>query len=131
MMGFEKKIVELPSDEEIAIRLGKPKASNTVRMKYIGHFRGLEKVVELPIPLISKSQKLDETLSFKRASDKQGPGFCDVPIEWAGALMDVGGNWQLVDALVSPERMAEIRSAQAVCTARMDKFALENELVEA
>ena len=102
----------------------------TVRMKYVGHLAGSQKVVELPIPLISKSQKLDDMLVFKRQGDRQGPAFCDVPMEWVGALMDVGGNWQLVEK-PSPELLSTIKAAQAACTARMEKFALENDLVDA
>mgnify|MGYP001561891697 CR=1 FL=1 len=104
--------------------------AGTVRMKYVGHFMGTQKVVELPIPLISGSQKLDDTLVFKRQGERQGPGFCDVPMEWVGALLDVGGNWRLVDE-ASQELLAKIRAAQAVCKERMDKFALENDLVDA
>ncbi len=114
-MGFEKKTEE-------------PKA--TVKMKFVGHFHGLAKVVELPIPLVAKSQKLEETLSFKRTSERQGPGFCDVPMEWVGALMDVGGNWQCVEK-PTPELLSTIKAAQVACKERMDKFALENELVDA
>jgi len=113
-MAFEKKVSE----------------TATVKMKYVGHFRGTEKIVQLPIPLIAKSQQLDEVLSFKRDSERQGPGLCDVPIEWAGALMDVGGNWKLVDE-PTPELLSKIKVAQAACKTKMDKFALENELVDA
>lgn len=115
MMPFEKKVDE-------------PKT--TVRMKYVGHFTGSQKIVHLPIPLIAKSQQLDETLVFKRQGERHGPGFCDVPMEWAGALIDVGGNWKLVDE-PTPELLSKIQAAQAACNARMAKFALENELVEA
>ncbi len=119
------------TDAEIAVELAKPKApANTVRMKYVGHFNGTQKVVELPIPLISKSQKLDDTLVFKRQGERQGPGFCDVPLEWVGSLMDVGGNWKLVDE-ATPELLSKIKAAQVACKERMDKFALENDLVEA
>ena len=114
-MPFEKKVAT---------------ETSTVRMKYVGHFRGTEKIVQLPIPLIAKSQQIDEVLSFKRDSERQGPGFCDVPVEWAGALMDVGGNWKLVDE-ATPELMAKIKLAQAACKSKMEKFALENELVDA
>lgn len=128
-MGFEKK--STANDEEIAAELAKAKApAHTVKMKYVGHFIGVEKVVQLPIPLIAKSQQLEERLAFKRTSERQGPGFCDVPMEWAGALMDVGGNWKVVEEL-TPELTAKIKAAQVVCAARMDKFALENELVDA
>lgn len=101
---------------------------NTIKMKFVGHFRGKQKVVALPIPFISKSQQLDEELVFERSSDRTGPAFCDVPVEWAGSLMAVGGNWQVADKL-TPELSKSIDSAHAECKARMDKFALENELV--
>ena len=114
-MGFEKKVEE---------------PRTTVKMKYIGHFKGLQKVVQLPIPLIANSQKLEETLVFKRESERQAPGLCDVPMEWVGALMDVGGNWQLVDK-ATPELLSTIKAAQELCKTKMEKFALENELVEA
>jgi hypothetical protein len=115
-MPFEKKVVA--------------ETASIVKMKYVGHFNGVEKIVQLPIPLIAKSQKLEAVLSFKRTSESRGPGFCDVPIEWVGALMDVGGNWKLVEE-PSTELLSTIRDAQEACKARMDKFALENELVEA
>jgi hypothetical protein len=102
----------------------------TVKMKYVGHFRGSQKLVSLPIPLISNSQKLDHSLAFTRTSDKQGPAFCEVPIEWAGALMAVGGNWQVVDKL-TPELTKAIDEAKSTCDERVKKFALENEMVEA
>lgn len=102
----------------------------TVKMKFVGHFRGVEKRVALPIPLISNSQKLDHELKFLRGSDTNGPAYCDVPIEWVGALIEVGGNWQVVDKL-TPELAAMISSAHEICSERMKKFILENELVEA
>ena len=102
----------------------------TVKMKFMGHFRGTRKVVSLPIPLISNSQRLDKELVFERSSDRQGPAFCDVPLEWAGALMEVGGNWQLVDKL-TPDLHMEIAKAKDACDAKMRTFALENQAVEA
>jgi len=102
----------------------------TVRMKYLGNFRGTQKVVQLPIPLISNSQKLDKTLVFARSNDSHGPAFCDVPMEWAGALLDLGGNWQPVDK-ISPELRNQITTAQSGCDARMKTFAEENVMVDA
>ena len=109
-----------------------PKAvepKTTVRMKFKGHFKGATKTVELPIPLISNSQKLDQVLTFTRTTTK-GPAFCDVPMEWVGMLAAVGGNWR-IDEKVTPELQAQIDAAREVCRAKMDTFALENELVEA
>lgn len=105
-------------------------AKTTVRMKFTGHFKGTTKVVELPIPLIANSQKLEETLTFTRTSNRQGPAFCDVPVEWVGALLAVGGKWQVVDPL-TPELEGTIAAAKVRTDARMQKFADENELVEA
>ncbi len=114
-MGFEKKTEE---------------TKQTVKMKFTGHFRGTQKLVALPIPLVANSQKLDMELSFTRTSDRQGPAFCEVPIEWVGALMQVGGNWKVVDKL-TPELTVEIAKAKEICDARMKTFALENQMVEA
>jgi hypothetical protein len=102
----------------------------SVKMKFVGHFRGTHKAVALPIPLISNSQKLDKELVFERSSERQGPAYCDVPMEWVGALMSVGGNWQVVDKL-TPELQTEIAKAKETCDARMKTFALENQTVEA
>lgn len=108
----------------------KPEKRTTVKMKYVGHFRGLEKIVHLPIPLISNSQKLDQVLSFQRKDTKQGPAFCEVPLEWVGALLLVGGNWQL-DEKMTPELQAQIGDAKAACDLRMAAFVRDNELVDA
>lgn len=102
----------------------------TVKMKFVGQFKGTTKKVELPIPLISNSQKLEETLKFTRTDKKQGPAFCDVPLDWVGALLAVGGNWRTVDP-ITPELALAIAEAKAATDARMAKLALENELVEA
>ena len=102
----------------------------TVKMKFTGHFSGTQKIVQLPIPLIANSQKLDQTIVFSRQSNKQGPAFGEVPLEWAGALMDVGGNWQLVDKL-TPELKVQIVAAQEENNERMRTFALENQAVDA
>jgi hypothetical protein len=67
---------------------------------------------------------------FQRTNDKQGPAFCDVPMEWAGALLEVGGNWQMAEKL-TPELTAQIQGAHGMNTARMQKFALDNEMVDA
>src|SRR6185295_17994154 len=115
-MPFEKKAEEM-------------KPANTVRMKYTGIFKGPQKIVELPIPLISNSQKLDEHLKFTREGTK-GPAFCDVPIKWAGALIAVGGRWQVAEPL-TPEMLTKIAAAKEACDAEMRKFAEDNELVEA
>ena len=64
----------------------------TIKMKYMGHFKGMTKTVNLPIPLISNSQKLEQELHFVRTV-KNAPAYCEVPIEWAGSLLAVGGNW--------------------------------------
>ena len=92
----------------------------SIKMKYVGHFRGTEKRVAL----------LDKELIFSRTSDRNGPAFCDVPMEWAGALIQVGGNWQVVDKL-TPDAIAAIGTAHDLCEERMKKFILENELVDA
>lgn len=102
----------------------------TVKMKFVGMFRGVSKTVELPIPLIANSEKLTQTLVFSRVSDRQGPAFCEVPLEWAGALLDVGGNWQVVEKL-TPDLQRSIEEAHTLCKDRMQKFSRENELVEA
>lgn len=101
----------------------------TVKMKYVGHFKGNEKIVELPIPLVSNSMKLEQVLTFTRKV-KNGPGFCDVPIEWAGALLAVGGNFQS-DEKITPDLKAVIDSAKLETDEKMRKQALENELVTA
>lgn len=101
----------------------------TVKMKFMGHFRGTEKRVMLPIPLIANSQKLDKELSFTRNSDRNGPAFCEVPMEWAGALLAVGGNWQINEKL-TPELKMQIDAAKTDCDVKMETFARENEVVE-
>jgi hypothetical protein len=121
-MPFEKK------SSEPDAKSSDPKA--TVRMKFMGPFRGTDKLVQLPIPLMAKSQKLEEELHFVRPSSKQGPAFCEVPIEWVGALLDVGGHWQVAES-VTPELMTKIAEAKVVCDDKMRKFIAENELVEA
>ena len=104
----------------------------TVRMKFTGPFRGKEKIVQLPIPLIAHSQALDEELRFTRLDERKGPAFCDVPLEWVGSLLAVGGRWQLADKeKMTPELTAKIADAKVACDARMEKFIQENELVEA
>lgn len=108
----------------------KNESRTTVKMKFVGHFRGVEKRVALPIPLISNSQKLDKELQFTRTSDRNGPAYCDVPMEWVGALLEVGGNWQIVDKLTA-DLQAKIDAAHAINQVRMQKFILENEMVEA
>ena len=107
----------------------KPKA-DSVRMKYTGPFRGTTKTVQLPIPLVAHSQALSEELTFTRQSDRQGPAFCNVPIEWVGALLAVGGRWKMAEDLTE-ELSTKIEKAKAACDARMEKFILENELVDA
>jgi hypothetical protein len=114
-MAFEKKV-----DTE----------KTTVRMQYRGHFKGSVKTVQLPIPLIANSQKIDQTLSFERAATSRGPAFCDVPLEWAGTLLAVGGNWSAAEPL-SPELLARIAAAKEVCDEKMRRFILENEMVDA
>ena len=102
----------------------------TIKMKFMGTFKGPQKVVQLPIPLISNSQKLDKTLVFERANDSHGPAFCEVPIEWAGALLDLGGNWQTVGTITADLRN-QITTAQSMCNAKMKTFADENVMVDA
>lgn len=114
-MPFEKKV-----DAE---------AKATVRMKYVGHFKGLHKIVELPIPLLSNSQKFEQTIVFLRPINT-GPALADVPLEWVGALLNVGGNWQLNEK-VTPEVQTQIDVAYQATISRMEKFALDNEMVEA
>lgn len=124
-MTFQKKQVEtVPTDTAME---PESKSIETVKMKYMGHFKGLRKVVELPIPLLSNSQKLEETLVFTRTTNK-GPAVADVPMEWAGALLHVGGNWQLNEK-VSVERQAAIDAAYEATNGRMEQFALDNEMV--
>jgi hypothetical protein len=101
-------------------------AEQTVKMKYIGHFKGTQKRVSLPIPLISNSQKLEQELVFERESDKRGPAYCQVPMEWAGALLAVGGSWQAAEK-ITPELQQDIDRAKDTCDAKMRAFALENQ----
>ena len=105
------------------------KKENTVKMKYVGVFKGAVKTVELPIPLISNSMKLEQKLEFTRTTTK-GPAYCEVPYEWAGALIQLGGNFQLAEPL-TPAQKAAVDAAHGECQDRMKKLALENELVEA
>ena len=114
----------------MAVEKAEKEPKTTVKMKFMGHFRGTRKTVALPIPLIANSQKLDKELVFERASERQGPAYCEVPIEWAGALIEVGGNWQVVDKL-TPELQADIAKAKEACDAKMKTFALENQVVDA
>lgn len=102
----------------------------TVKMKYTGIMKGNSKLVELPIPLVSNSQKLDHPLTFTRPTGSRGPLTCDVPMKWAGALLAVGGNWKLNEDLTD-ELAAKIESARKACEKEMAAFALENEMVEA
>jgi hypothetical protein len=102
---------------------------DTVKMKYVGHFKGTTKTVELPIPLVSNSMKQEEVLTFSRTS-KNGAAYCEVPMRWVGALLAVGGNWQLAET-VTPDLKSRIEVERAENDERMRKFALENELVEA
>src|ERR1700675_4814943 len=99
-MGFEKKVDSEPK--------------TTVRMQYRGHFKGSQKIVNLPIPLVANSQKLEQTLTFERAATSRGPAFCEVPMEWVGILLAVGGLWSMVDQ-ATPELTAKIAAAKAVC----------------
>jgi hypothetical protein len=101
----------------------------TVKMKYVGHFKGNTKVVELPIPLVSNSMKQEEVLTFSRTT-KNGIAYCEVPLRWAGALLSVGGNFQLAETL-TPDLKGRLEVEKAENDERMRKFALENELVEA
>ena len=103
---------------------------STVRMKYTANFRGTEKQVQLPIPLISNSQKLESSLKFTRATDSHGPAFCEVPLEWVGTLVEVGGNFQLAEKL-TPEMHVKVEAAREATVARMKVFADENQVVEA
>jgi hypothetical protein len=102
---------------------------DTVKMKYVGHFKGTAKIVELPIPLVSNSMKQEEVLTFSRTS-KNGAAYCDVPMRWAGALLALGGNWQAAETLTTDVK-ARIEIEKAENDERMRKFALENELVDA
>lgn len=107
-----------------------PTARESVKMKFVGIFKGETKVVNLPIPLVSKSQQLDTALTFSRASNTHGPALCQVPIEWAGSLLAVGGNWQ-IDEKLTPELAAKIKAAKEETDAKMKTFAEQNEMVEA
>ena len=104
-------------------------AKLTVKMKYVANFKGTTKTVQLPIPLIANSQKLDQELRFTREANSKGPAFCDVPIEWAGAMIAVGGNF-LVNDKITPELQAKIDAARKDTDAKMRIFAEENEAVE-
>jgi len=106
-----------------------PTSKPTVKMQYRGHFKGTQKIVQLPIPLLSTSQKLEQTLVFERAATSHGPAFCQVPLEWVGILLDVGGYWSVAEPLTA-DLTAKIASAKEATAARMKKFSLENELVE-
>lgn len=123
-MAFQKKI-RVEDESELA-----DEASETVRMKFTGHFRGTEKIVNLPIPLIANSQKFDEVLRFVRESDRQGPAFCDVPLHWAGSLLEIGGCWQAVDRL-SSATLARIAEAKSVNDEKIAAFVRDNEMVDA
>ena len=100
---------------------------NTVKMKFVGHFKGTERIVQLPIPLISNSMKLDESLTFKRTT-KTGAAYCEVPLEWAGALLAVGGNWQM-DEPMTDDLKHRIASEHDKTKTRMKKWAIENDVV--
>ena len=106
-----------------------PTARNSVKMKFMGRFNGTTKIVQLPIPLISKSQKLEQELFFTREDKSHGPAFCDVPMDWAGALMAVGGNFQINEKL-TPELQGKIDAAKSMTDSKMKAFAEENEAVE-
>jgi hypothetical protein len=99
----------------------------SVKMKFVGHFKGAIKTVNLPIPLIANSQKLEQELTFVRTA-KSGPAFCDVPMEWAGALLAVGGNFQAAEK-ITPQLQAAIEVAQEETDERMKKQAIENDLM--
>ena len=107
-----------------------PTARISVKMKFTGIFKGTEKIVQLPIPLISNSQKLDTQLRFERPNGSHGPARCEVPLEWAGSLLEVGGNWQLDEKLTS-ELTAKIQAAKDETDAKMRLLADENQMVEA
>lgn len=102
---------------------------DTVKMKFVGISKASTKTVELPIPLISNSQKLTEQLVFSRTAAK-GPLTCDVPLKWAGALLAVGGNWQMNEKLTD-ELSAQIDKAKESTAKEMEAFAIENNVVEA
>jgi len=104
-------------------------SKTTIKMKYTGHMKGSQKVVELPIPLIANSQKLDLQLVFTRAVDSHGPLTCDVPLEWAGALLATGGFFQASEK-ITPEIQAKIEAAKELTAAKMQRFADDNLLVE-
>lgn len=103
---------------------------DTIKMKFTGRFVGLEKVVELPVPLAAMSQRLDDRLIFKRTTP-HGPGFCDVPIKWVGKLLAIGGHWQLAGLRPSKDVLQQIEEAKQACDAELQKQALDNELVDA
>ncbi len=119
-MAFEKKDIQAKPETEL---------KTTVRMQYRGHFKGTRKVVSLPIPLIANSQKLEEELVFERAAGSRGPAFCDVSFAWAGTLLEVGGYWSLAEPM-TPELTVRLAAAKETTDARMQRFILENELVE-
>lgn len=102
----------------------------TVKMKFTGMMKGNIKTVELPIPLVSNSQKLDAQLTFTRPAGSHGPLTCDVPLKWAGLLLAVGGNWKINEDMTD-ELAAKIEKAKKACEKEMEAFALENEMVEA
>ena len=102
----------------------------TVKMKFTGIMKGNVKTVELPIPLVSTSQKLDEVLKFTRPTGSRGPLVCEVPLKWAGSLLSVGGNWKLNEEM-TPELTEKIDKARQTCEQEMQAFAHENEMVDA
>jgi len=102
----------------------------TVKMKFVGIMKGNIRTVELPIPLVSNSQKLDGQLTFARQPGSHGPLTCDVPMKWAGSLLALGGNWKINEDLTD-ELKAKIEAAKASCAKEMEAFVLENEMVDA
>lgn len=104
-------------------------APKTVKMKYVANFQGTQKTVQLPIPLIANSQKLDQQLTFTREAGNHGPAYCEVPMEWAGKLLAVGGSFQPADKL-STEIQGQIDAEREATDARMKKFSEENTVSE-
>src|SRR5262245_29782867 len=102
---------------------------HTVKMKFTGNMKENEKVIDLPIPFISNSQKVGQ-LVFKRPAGSRGPLTCDLPLKWVGELLVVGGNWKLNEDMTD-ELSAKIEKAKKACEKEMEAFVLENEMVEA
>ena len=100
-------------------------APKTVKMKFVAKFNGTEKVVELPIPLLATSQKLNQQLIFTRPAGNHGPAYCDVPMEWADKLLAIGGSFLPADEHAT-KMQSKIDIERVETDARKKKFDEEN-----